>query len=178
MKKKSIVLVALILIFTMSAGGSLAWLVSHGGAVTNSFTHAYVATEIDETLNMTSKTKVRVKNTGDIDAYIRATYVVNWVNAEGQINASAPVAGKDYTVTLNKEDWEQGADGYWYCKTRVGAGDYTPELIKSISPADTTPPAGCTFQVTILADGIQADGRTLSGTKAAVDVWHYDGFID
>ena len=177
MKKKSIVLVALILIFTMSAGGSLAWLVSHGGAVTNSFTHAYVATAIDEKLYATSKTDVRVQNTGDIDAYIRATYVVNWVNAEGQINASAPVAGKDYTVILNKEDWEE-ADGYWYCKTRVGAGGYTPVLIKSITPADTTPPAGCTFQVTILADGIQADGHTLSGTQAAKDAWDYDGFID
>ena len=177
MKKKSITLLALILILTVSVGGSLAWLVTQTGAVTNTFSPAHVTTAVDETLSGTTKSSVRIQNTGDVDAYIRATYVVNWVDANGSIYGAAPVEDDDYTISLNATDWEKSGD-YWYCKTRVEPDGYTPVLINSIAPVAGKAPAGCTLQVTILADGIQADGTTSGGVKAAEDAWGYTGYTN
>ncbi|MGI6029123.1 MAG: hypothetical protein ACOX81_06915 [Candidatus Heteroscillospira sp.] len=172
MKKKSIVLLALVLILTVSVGGTLAWLAAQTGAVTNTFTPAHVTTAVDEVLDGTVKKDVRIQNTGDIDAYIRATYVVNWADTDGNIYGAAPT----YDVNLNETDWAE-VGGYYYCKTRVASGGFTPVLIESIAPKGEAP-EGCTLQVTIIADGIQADGVDSTGTKAAVDAWGYGGYTN
>lgn len=171
MKKKLTVLVALLLLVTVSVGGTLAWLATQTAPVTNTFTPSHVTTAVDETLKGNTKSNVKIENTGDTSAYIRATYVVNWVDSEGNIYAAQPVADIDYTVVLNvgsePDKWTQ-ADGYYYYNSEVPATaghDYTGVLITSIAPKGTAP-TGYTLQVTIIAEGIQSQGMGETVTTA------------
>lgn len=177
MKKKLTVLVALLLLVTVSVGGTLAWLATQTAPVTNTFTPSHVTTAVVEDTTTTPGTKsdVKIENTGDTSAYIRATYVVNWVDAYGNIYAAQPEEGTAYTVVLNKgsgsDQWTQ-ADGYYYYNSEVPATadhDYTGVLINSIAPVAGKAPTGYTLQVTIIAEGIQSRGmgETVTTAQAA-----------
>lgn len=164
MKKKIITLLALVLLLTLVITGTVAFLATRTNSVTNTFTPSHVTTAVVEDTTTTPGTKsyVKIENTGDTSAYIRATYVVNWVDANGNIYAAQPEKGNDYTVVLNIGDkdgqWTTGTDGYYYCKTDIAPDGLTPVLINSIAPVDGTAPTGYTLQVTIIAEGIQSQG--------------------
>lgn len=171
-RKGKIALVALALVFCCAAVGTLAWLVAVTGPVVNTFKPTQVSSYVDEVTNGTTKKDVRIQNTGNIDAYIRAAIVVNWADKDGNVYGTTP-AENDYTMTLNLSDtgWQKGSDGYYYYANRVKPGEETSVLINSCVPADNQAPAGYNLQVTILADAIQADGVD-GGNKPAVEtVW-------
>ena len=56
---------------------------------------------------------MQVKNTGTTDAYIRATYVVNWLDKDGGIVASVP-AGYSYDLRINPDSKWKEIGGYYY----------------------------------------------------------------
>ena len=159
--KKPVALVAILVLLCCAVAGTVAYLVTSTGPVTNTFTPASVTTEVVEEFNGTTKSNVRIKNTGNIDAYIRVAVVANWIDKDGNVYGGAtPVAGKDYTLTPKtgeNENWFQGSDGYYYCKTAIESGSETPVLIESCAKTTGAEvPEGYDLQVTILADGIQS----------------------
>ena len=166
-KRAFVAIVALVLVLCLTVGGTVAFLVTRTNSVTNTFTPSKVTTQVVETLDGNTKSDVMIKNTGDTSAYIRATYVVNWVDSEGKIYATQPVAGTAYTVSVNETDWTQGADGYYYCNTSIAPDGLTPVLVNSITPNNTAPD-GYTLQVTIIAEGIQSRGMGETVTTAQV----------
>ena len=173
MKKKIITLLALVLLLTLVITGTVAFLATGTNSIVNTVTPSHVTTQVVETLDGNTKSDVMIKNTGDTDAYIRATYVVNWVDSEGKIYAAQPEEGTAYTVVLNEgsgsDQWTQGNDGYYYYNREVPATaghDYTGVLITSITPKGAAP-AGYTLQVTIIAEGIQSQGMGATGAKNA-----------
>lgn len=84
-----------------------------------------------------------IKNTGSSDAYIRATVVFNWVNANGDmLYGEPPYENIDYTVSYNTTDWIQGSDGYWYYKYKVASNDSTKNLINTLTPTSDKGPHG------------------------------------
>ena len=159
--KRSLVLVVSVLVLVLAAaGGTLAWLVSNDSA-SNTFTPGNVSCVVEETFENGVKSGVTIKNTGNIDAYIRVAVVANWIDKDGNVYGGAtPVAGKDYTLTPKtgeNENWFQGSDGYYYCKTAIESGSETPVLIESCAKTTGAEvPEGYDLQVTILADGIQS----------------------
>ena len=168
-RKAPVALVAILVLLCCAVAGTGAYLVTSTGPVTNTFTPASVTTQVEEEFNGTTKSNVRIKNTGNIDAYIRTAVIVNWADAQGNVSGT-PVKDTDYVMDLNivtdeKPDapWFKGSDGYYYCKTAVKSvkqdtkNCYTPVLIKScIKATGAQAPAGYDLQVTILADGIQS----------------------
>ena len=97
--------------------------------VENKFTYASVSCTVSESFNGTTKEKVQIQNTGTTDAYIRATYVVNWLNKDGSI---APVPqgtipnGYELSISENPDKaWTKGTDGYFYYLTPVAPGHFT-----------------------------------------------------
>ena len=175
--KKPVALVAILVLLCCAVAGTVAFLVTSTGPVTNTFTPASVTTQVEEEFNGTTKSNVRIKNTGNIDAYIRAAVIVNWADENGNVYGGAtPVAGTDYTISYNKTvqadggQWIEGSDGYWYYTKPVAPStednpQYTGVLIKSCEPAGQAP-AGYALQVTILADGIQS-----KPDKVVNEVW-------
>lgn len=154
--KKPVALVALLLLLCCTVAGTVAYLVTSTNSVTNTFTPASVTTQVEEEFNGTTKSNVRIKNTGNIDAYIRAAVIINWADAQGNVSGT-PVKDTDYKIDYNKSDWFQGSDGYWYYTKPVAPnGGLTDILIESCAPVAGRAPEGYDLQVTILADGIQS----------------------
>ena len=148
---------SLVLVLGLSVGGTLAYLVTNTGPVTNTFTPGKVTTEIEEDFkNPTVKKNVRFTNTGDVDVYIRATWTANWVDEADNIVAPA-VQGEDYEVTgLPGEGWKESG-GYYYYTSPVAPGKPTSDLFTELKPVPEQEPEGAHLEVTILSQAIQAE---------------------
>lgn len=154
-KRSGILLAAVIVLLAGAVGGTWAFLVAQSEPVQNNFTYAHVSCTIEETFENGVKSDVKIKNTGDIPAYIRARIVVTWKDASGNVSAAVPVKDSDYTITFNKTEWTQQGD-YWYCKNAVAAGGETPVLITKCEKIGNAP-KDYDLSVEILADAIQSE---------------------
>lgn len=157
-KKKLITLVvSLVVLSALVIGGTIMFLQDKTEEVTNTFNPSEVTCEINEDFDGTSKKNVTVTSTSDIDAYLRAAIVVNWVDDAGNI-LGQPVGDDEYVITGKSAKWEQGSDGYYYYTDKVAPGGTTENLIGECKLASgVSAPAGYYLSVTILADAIQAD---------------------
>lgn len=147
-------LLATLCVLTATVGGAYAYITAQTPSLSNRFDPVEVTCAVEEVFDGTVKKNVTVRNTGDIDAYIRATVVINWVNEQGQVLATAPVEGIDYTLALGDSDWIKGSDGFWYYRYTIAPSAATPDLLAAISPATTR--KGYHLQVQVLATAIQA----------------------
>lgn len=117
-----VVLAALLVLVLGIVGTTLAWLTDKTTDLTNTFEYANVSCKVSEEVgeNNTWKNNVRIQNTGNTDAYIRATYVVTIRDEEGNIlyDAYETEDFKKYMTSLESKIsglfWQQGSDGYWY----------------------------------------------------------------
>lgn len=132
-----VVLAALLVLVLGIVGTTLAWLTDKTTDLTNTFEYAKVSCEVLEDVNEynTRKSNVRIQNTGNTDAYIRATYVVTYRDNAGNILYETLKDNWKWKVDLsniiNTDSWAKGDDGYWYCKTPVAPGAETPALFKA-----------------------------------------------
>ena len=173
-KKGMTALVALVLIFCCSVGGTLAWLAATSGPVTNTFKPTAVKCVVNETISeKTTKENVYVSipekdgTTDTTDAFVRAAIIVNWVDKAGNVYGVAPEQPTDYTMEINDSDWTLSGV-YYYYKSSVAPGGETQPLIVRCTPENTAP-AGYHLQVTILAEAIQAKGIT--GATGPLNAW-------
>lgn len=176
-RAKALLLIAsLAVLLTATVGSTAAWLVSKPAAVENNFVPGKVACQVLEDFgaeNGTSvKRNVRVKNTGNTDAYIRVLLVFTWKDKDGNIFSNKPQEGKDYQINKNLTDWikqESDAGTYYYYKKPVARDAETDVLIELLRQADgvTGPENGkYKLSVDILADAVQADPP-----EAVADSW-------
>ena len=165
--KKPVALVALLVLLCCTVAGTLAYLVTSTNSVTNTFTPASVSTEVNEDFDGITKRNVTIKNTGDIDAYIRAAVIINWADDKGNVSGT-PVKDGDYVIKYDSSNtWKKIGD-YWYYTKPVAADSLTEKaLIESCTPVAGKAPKGYDLQVTILADGIQSEPLT-----AIQEAWH------
>ena len=184
MKKSAVLLAALMLIFTVSVGATLAYVIDKDGPITNIFKPSHVACEVTEdafTSTSTEKDNVQIKNTGDTTAWIRAEVIFTWKNTEGQVLGEA-VGTDDYTITWKKENWLDGNDGYYYYKYPVTPGASTKQLFTDCKPVTANVPADYNLSVEIIAEAIQSkpasvfndfwsasSGLTASGTEISAN---------
>lgn len=181
LKKKSLITqVSLLAILCVTAGGSLAFLVDTDGPVTNIFNPSKVTTYVDEDVTIPGEKKnVRIQNTGDTDAYIRAAVVVTWKNAAGEIAGVKPVPDTDYEMDIPGSGWSQIGD-YYYWKGIVAPEDdpettdikenMTGELITKCT-YKANAPEGYYLSVEIIGSGIQAKGVDANGKTPVELAW-------
>ena len=164
---RQVLLLAAIAVIAMGVvGGTVAYLVTKTDPVVNTFTPGEVSCKIDETFDGTTKSNVYVTNTGNTNAYIRAAIIVTWKDAAGNIAATVPAKGTDYTLELNETDWVEH-DGYYYYKGSVAPNAQTEKLIKTCT--DLRSNGDYTLCVEILADAIQS-----SPDSAVTQAWGND----
>ena len=168
--KRSLVLVVSVLVLLLAvAGGTLAWLTAQD-SVNNTFTPAHVTCDVVEEFKDGIKSDVKIKNTSDIPAYIRAYIVVTWKDSTGNVYGKLPVAGTDYEMSINtNKGWTQ-KDGYWYCNTAVASGGFTPVLIDSCTSNDSAPDDNYNLSVEIIAEAIQSSPAEAVGTAWGVTI--------
>ena len=125
--RKAALILSLCLIFALAVGTTVALLVAHTNAVTNTFMAAKSGTDIVEELKDNQKKSIKVENTGTATSYVRVKLVMNWVdNTTGNI-----VSGDNLPeVTLNEADWfEKG--GIYYYKMPVAPVGEEPNNVTS-----------------------------------------------
>lgn len=160
-KKILLASVMAMLLGIAAVGSSLAFLVDQTGKITNQFVPSTVTGVIEEEFNHQVKTDVKIKNTGDIPAYVRVTVVPNWVDDES--NVAAEVKESDYEITWNVSDasgWFKGSDGFYYYSRPVLPGVSTDVLIKECKPLVSKTDASGNqlhFELHVIASLIQAE---------------------
>lgn len=165
MNRTAVLFMAIIMLIGAVVGSTIAYLITNTGSVENQFTYAGVSCEVTEKFENNTKEHVQVKNTGSTDAYIRATYVVNWLDADGNIVASVP-DGYSYKLTENpNNNWKKGNDGYFYYLSPVAPGESTPGSLLNCTVIYPENPK-YKLSVEILATAIQS-----TPAKAVTEAW-------
>lgn len=176
-RHKLLLPISIVLLLSAAIGGTLAYIAVSTPAVVNQFSSASVSCMV----NVDDATRtIDVTNTGNINAYIRATFIVNWMDADGNVYGIAPVKGEqkgqeDYYVTPMGTEWTYDSvnDIYYYPQV-VKPGDTTKDLVADIYVTENAAPTGYHLSVEVVAEAIQADGRVniTSGNRAYVDAWN------
>ena len=140
--------IATVLLLALAIGGTLAWLSTKDDPIQNKFLPTKVTCEVTEKFNGTTgeKTKVNVKNTGTIDAFIRVKLVTYRTNDQGQhIGGTASLPA--FTLGTG---WVKYGDYYYYTKP--------------VAP-NQKPETNLTDSMTLIGSYLDTDGG-----KQAVDV--------
>lgn len=170
-RKEFVLLVSVFAMIAGVVGGTVAYLVADTDPLTNNFDLAEVSCRVEEEFKNQIKENVKIQNTGDIPAYIRAKVVVTWKDEDGNVYGQAPIEETDYTIQFNEGVWKREGD-YWYYDEPVAPvtenNCYTPVLINRCSPIADQTPEGYHLSVEILAEAIQSEP-----TKAIQEAWGY-----
>lgn len=187
-RKKSISLLASVLVVVLSVITVAAYLFINLGPLTNKFQPAVA--QDPTVLNTDGKYSVQIPNNG-YAVYVRAAIVVNWqaeVGGEKKVLGDVPVPGVDYTLTTNSTEWFKGSDGFYYLKSMVIPPEGTEPVNTSVlieefkklkdsimyDDADLDDTKDEYFlNIDIISQTIQALGTTDAGdVPAVVDAWH------
>ena len=167
-RKVIVLAIAVVLLLSATVTGTLMYLVSKTTAVTNTFEPATVTCEVQENFDGTVKKDVTVKNTSNIDAYLRVKLVTYRVNADGE-----RIGG-----TANIPNFELGdgwfkKDGFYYYNKPVASGE-TPEtkLIgdTGITLVEYTDADGGKQVIEVIAEAIQSVPTSVVAEKWGVTV--------
>ena len=165
LNKTAALFIAIVMLIGAVVGTTVAFLITNTDSVENTFEYARVSCEVTESFDKTTKSNVQVRNTGTTDAYIRATYVVNWLDKDGNIAASVP-DGYSYSLTENPDGkWTKGTDGYFYYLSPVAPEAST---LGSLLTCTVSYPANpeYTLSVEILATAVQS-----APASAVTEAW-------
>ena len=170
LRKPVKLLLSFLLIFTVSVGGTLAYLSTQTGPVVNTFMPSHVDCVVEEEFDGTVKKNVNVTNTSDIDAYIRVKLITYRVNeAEEHIGGTSEVP--EFTLGTN---WVKHTDGYYYYTLPVSAGEKPANdliggegitLSSSYNDAD-----GGKQVIEVMAEAIQANPADAVGQAWGVTI--------
>lgn len=161
--KAGALLISLLLIFTVTVSGTVAFLVTQTDGLTNTFTPSHVSCTVTERFDGTTKSNVNVTNTSDIDAYIRVKLVSYRVNGDNQhIGGEAVVP--QFTPGA---DWVKQGEYYYYTKPVAPDEKPATDLIDSINLVGSYNDADGGKQVIeVIAEAIQAEPK-----DAVRDAW-------
>lgn len=161
---------ALALVLTLTAGGTVAYLFTNTDAVTNTFTPANTGITIVENFDGEVKEEITVKNTGDIPVYVRVMLVASY---QKEVNGKYEVCGSQHTPEVKVPDftlgtdWVKGDDGYYYYTKSVSAQGETGSLIATDSSITLTKDPdhdGYVMHIDVLAQAIQAEPDSVVNT--------------
>ena len=181
-KRLTILLVSLSLILVVGVGVTLAYVFASTGDVVNTFTPSHVSCAVVEDqktddaptgqVSVNTKSNVKIKNTGDTEAYIRVAVIINWKNEDGHVWATAPTSD-EYTIsydTSNPKWVKLASDNFWYYTAPVShieGSNLTDVLIKSATQLKPGPVGTDKSQyylsIEIVASAIQSTPTNVVG---------------
>ena len=130
MKRKTLIRIVIVLavVLVLLCGTSMALMFRQTSLMTNAFETAIVDCVVYEetdsgSVTAMSKSSIKVKNTGNIPAYIRLRFVSYWVDADGNIVGKA---SEMPSIPYDQSTWFE-QNGMYYCRTPIEPLAYTPE---------------------------------------------------
>ena len=168
-KKTGMLFLSLLLVIGMVVGGTVAWLSTKSAPITNTFLPSKVACEVTESFNGRTgvKSNVNVKNTGDIDAYIRVKLVTYRVNDDGQhIGGTAAIP-----AFTPGDGWVKYGDYYYYTYPVAPGQQPGTLLIDSLTLTGSYSDAdGGKQALEIMAEAIQSAPEEAAGQAWGVTI--------
>ena len=158
--RKTALILSLCLIFALAVGTTVALLVAHTNAVTNTFKVAESGTHIEEVTKDGVKSSIIVQNTGTATSYVRVKLVCNWVDKDKNVSATPAPA-----PVITNSDWFE-KDGIYYYTKPVAPTGQTSNLLEGNPIKQESAPDGCHLEVTVLAESIQA-----APSEAVIKSW-------
>jgi len=185
-RKNLIIIASATLLCLIAVGATLAFVFTQTDPVENVFTPSEVSCAVVEgekdpvfgsVVNMENiKTDVKIKNTGDTDAYIRVAILVNWATDDGtRVWAQKPQRNIDYTMepTELANGWFDGNDGFYYYQNAIAPGELTGILVKEAKLKDgANIPQGTDGTRYYLSIEIVASAIQSKPASAVTDQWH------
>ncbi len=146
-------LLATVMLFALAVGGTIAWLIDKDSPLVNTFDPSKVTCEVQEKFDGKVKSDVNVKNTGDIDAFIRVKLVTYRTNDAGQ-HIGGTAALPQFTLGANWVEY----NGYYYYTLPVAPGDNpATKLTDSMTLTESYDDADGGHQsIDIMAEAIQS----------------------
>ena len=184
MKKKLIVLAAVVVCIAIAASGTLAYFTAEDTA-TNVITSGSVKIDVVEVMDdgkpfpeegitgimpgQTVSKIVTVKSTGTGDAWIRVKLDANIVSAKGE---KLDTGVMEYKLNLSESGWIDGGDGYYYYTQPVSYGEETAVLLEEVSFSKLmgNEYQSCTATVKVLAEAVQVKHNEIPEGGDVTDV--------
>lgn len=161
LKKRKLILFAVIAVLIVSAGVTLAYLQKKTQKVTNTFTIGNITTKVTEEFSQITDWKFqkqpRVENIGyngeGNACYVRVRIVAS---PEKQLNL---IGFENY-----KENWIEGEDGYYYYQHVLNVGECTTPLFDAVEVKEEYRDSIEEFEVTVYQEAVQSRISALDGT--------------
>lgn len=160
-------IISLLVLLTVTVGGTVAYLVANTTPVVNTFTPSQVSCSVTESFDGDTKSNVNVTNDSNINAYIRVKLVTYRVNDEGKhIGGTATIP-----AFAPGSSWVSYGD-YYYYTLPVGPGESPAiNLIDSIALTESYGDADGGKQVIeVMAEAIQAEPARAVGEAWKVTI--------
>ena len=166
-KKIQLLILSLLVVTTVTVGGTVAYLTTNTDPVVNTFKPSHVTCEVTENFNGETKSNVNVKNTSDIDAYIRVKLVTYRVNDAGQhIGGVAEIPG--FTPGAG---WVKHGEYYYYTSPVAKDDKPAKDLIGSIKlNAGYDDADGGKQVIEVMAEAIQSEPAEAVGEAWGVTI--------
>lgn len=120
-------LLVLVLVLVLLCGTAFALMFRRTSEMRNQFEAARVSCDVTEKFDGTIKSSIAVRNTGNIDAYLRLRLVSYWVDSNGNI-----VSKPTQLPTISPANgWLSGPDNTYYYPQPVAPGDTTLNLLST-----------------------------------------------
>lgn len=153
-RRAGTLLLSLLLLVTMTIGGTVAYLVARSRPAENTFTPSHVSCEVTEKFDGETKSEVNVENTGDTDAYIRVRLVTYRVNDKNE-----RIGGTAGILNFTPGDGWVEHGGYYYYTLPVAPGkEPAADLIDSegITLVEYKDADGGKQVIEVIAEAIQS----------------------
>ena len=164
-RKLTIVLIIAFVIALVLCGTVLAYMFRQTEYEDNQFIPAEVSCEVQEVTDspITKKMSIKVKNTGNIDAYLRIRFVSYWVDCNGNIVAK-PSSMPEIIVA---DGWIKGKNDTYYYQTPVTPKQSTNNLLSSPILLQEDEENGYLQVIEVFAEAIQS-----KPTNAVTNSWN------
>ena len=159
-KKAFSLLLSIALILTLAVGGTIAYIMTSSAMVENQFGAGRVSSSVND--------NGQVTNNGNVDAYIRAAVVVNWMDEDGNVYGIKP----SYSISANA-GWIE-IDGFYYYTAEVAPNGTTTTAPATVGDPTNEPLSSAySLSIEIVAEAIQAEGTLDSddSVTAVLDAW-------
>ncbi len=148
---------------------TLAYLSQTTDSLENRFVPGKVDQTIHESFDGTTKEHVSIKNTGNVEVYVRVVLAANWLSCpdtEGSaVISSCSVAGPAPLVQIELNEtssWFLASDGFYYYKALLLPGQTTSDLLESFTPPTQR---GYHYALDVVSSTIQGDQADLVSSK-------------
>ena len=145
--KLTILLVSLLVVFCISIGGTIAYIIATDKPVSTTFKPVLYEANV-----LNNNGTYTVKTSGNVAAFVRVAIKTNWMK-DGMLFTEPSITSNDYIFVYDSTKWTLVGE-YFYYNSPLDPGETTSDITVILTGVA---PEGCTFQSNMIAEILPAD---------------------